>query len=218
MNGLVNMLKGIGDEFELGLVDVLPCCAAPYGLDRLTAQPKLGGENINHPAISNSRSDLSDILSRYLRATMIFSAPRVLHTAPTRKLFQHIPALRAPVEVSRIAARWVIARVQREEPGGAAFACCEQRELGRLDARALEPKRPIAFPCTSAGIRPALIGIALLDIRPETVLVRLCNFINAIVSHGAVLSRFGQGRALLTQRFRPVRLSRYTLRFEGESA
>jgi hypothetical protein len=80
----------------------------------------------------------------------------------------------------------------------------DKRNMRRLNIPSCEPECSITFQCSPASPFPALIISANANFVPKACFVGLTYSDSVGVSHGAVLSRGGQGRAARSTPHRPA--------------
>lgn len=123
--------------------------------------------------------------------------------------FFEVLFLRSPSQMPWIYAWRVIARMERELVGPMAGTTIDgQCSMGCLHSRPFAQIEESVAPCSPAHPWPTFVGASLVNFGPETCSRFFSKFVYRKQSHGAESLRGGQGRALLTQRFRPVFLSR----------
>jgi hypothetical protein len=121
----------------------------------------------------------------------------------------HVGGLLTPKQMGGIAARRVVAFVQRPMLGRwARLAVQYQRDVGRQHHLAVNLNVPIAAGNAASGPRPTIVGTAALNLRPKTIFRRRRYFFYSKGSHCEASFRGGQGRALFPQRFRPALFAR----------
>lgn len=165
------------------------------------------------PVIASDRADL--VFSQF--GADMCEAPRRYRThfrgmlmgrcaAGPRNLVVRIIPVSSPAEVFRVHAWRVVARVKGDKPLGSRLAgkgkgyVRSQKRDGLVrDERIRNSPVPLAI----SGSYPVPAGTALFNLIPETGLKVSIKYGHKLVSHVADSLRCGQGRALLTQRFRP---------------
>lgn len=129
---------------------------------------------------------------------------------------------RSPSKVSRVAARRVVARMQRVSSlKGRGRRHGESYSVGRvrlpftLPSSRHELAISMGQPCDP---QPAIIGSGDFNFHPKSGFCGVIHWNKIDVIHVADPLRCGQGRALLTQRFRPAFLSRIPVCSQGRGA
>lgn len=201
------------------MTPLLPC----FQLSDITARNAvIIGDQPMDAAISD---DFNNLAVRKLCATMPITARRRAphrgsvnircDVPPSLKHIGDILRARTPAEMGRVNTGRVIARVQRKPLRRARISSDSQRNMGCKNRSGFSV-RPISKPPVTSGVFranpvPAIIVGGHSDLRPESGFQSIIDRGHRAVSHIAVLSRCGQGRALLAQRFRPAFPSRLTV-------
>lgn len=139
--------------------------------------------------------------------------------APASHRVSYIVGLRAPTKMAGVAARRIVAAMER-----IMFQCraisarCEQGDVRRRSGNACNLNKPVLALITVCTPLPTFVWPKFIHLAPKSRFIAGGNVFKLKGSHSVVPHVVGQGRALLAQCFRPVFSSRMMICSQAEVA